>query len=242
MSAVPQSPSYTTRQGGSYTRTRVVRDPATGDPRDLTGFTATFHLYPIANGQIAKPAALLRDTVNTKVAIAADDGEVTDVIDSDDSEALAATDYWAELFITSAGGDREFVEGGRWRHDPSGLGTATIVSPPPPTAGAGFVSVAPDAGDLDDWDPGSAKNLSVDTSDGDVTITGVLPTTSPTGELTIVNAGPNDITLAHQDAGSAAANRLLCVGGADLVLGPNDAAVLMYDVTGSLNRHRAFAA
>lgn len=240
MSAVPPSATYSSRQGGAYTRTRVIVDRDTGLPRDLTGFTATFHLYPLANGQIAKPAALLRDTTNTKVAIDTGTSALTDALTPDDSLALAATDYWAELFLTSAGGNREFYEGGRWSHAESGLGTATVVSPPPPTSGAGFVAVTVAAGTVNNWDPGSAKYLLVDTTAGAASLTGVLPTASPTGELTVVNAGPNDITLAHQDAGSAAANRLLCVGGSDLVLGPDDAAVLLYDAVSG--RHRAYAA
>lgn len=47
----------------------------------------------------------------------------------------------------------------------------------------------------------------------------------------IYNVGSNNITLKHQDTNSTAANRLLSVTGADIVLGADEAAEIWYDAT-----------
>lgn len=47
----------------------------------------------------------------------------------------------------------------------------------------------------------------------------------------IVNVGSTNLTLAHQSASSAAGNRFLAETGADVVLGANDAADVLYDAT-----------
>jgi hypothetical protein len=57
--------------------------------------------------------------------------------------------------------------------------------------------------------------------------------------IAIVNAGSNNILLRNEDAGSAAANRF-ALGGADLLLTPNEGAALWYDATSS--RWRLLAA
>lgn len=46
-----------------------------------------------------------------------------------------------------------------------------------------------------------------------------------------VNVGANNVVLQHQNAGSAAANRIISPTGADLTLGPDEAALLWYDDT-----------
>src|ERR1051326_1672605 len=54
----------------------------------------------------------------------------------------------------------------------------------------------------------------------------------------IVNVGANSITLKHQDTGSSAGNRFLCSTGADVILGPDQAADVIYD--GNTLRWRVF--
>lgn len=61
-------------------------------------------------------------------------------------------------------------------------------------------------------------------------ITGVVAESSGARRL-FVNVGSFDITLTTEDAGSAAANRLLCQGGGDIVLPPGFAADAWYDTT-----------
>lgn len=50
--------------------------------------------------------------------------------------------------------------------------------------------------------------------------------------LILVNDGGFNITLKHQDAGSAAENRFKFGAGVDIILGPDDALILIYDSTG----------
>ena len=66
-------------------------------------------------------------------------------------------------------------------------------------------------------------------------LTGVAP---PSGGvhtdgriLRIVNTGTANLTLVHNSASSATANRFFNVAGANLVIAPNDYAELMYDAT-----------
>jgi hypothetical protein len=69
---------------------------------------------------------------------------------------------------------------------------------------------------------------------GSQTITGfAAPTSSDNGDFHIVNidAGSDELTLAHESTSSTAANRILCPGGTNLVLGPGESAHLVYDET-----------
>lgn len=47
----------------------------------------------------------------------------------------------------------------------------------------------------------------------------------------VVNVGANDVVLGHEDAGSAAANRIISNTGANLTLNPDESALLWYDDT-----------
>jgi hypothetical protein len=47
----------------------------------------------------------------------------------------------------------------------------------------------------------------------------------------LINVGANDIVLANQDIGSAAANRIITGTGADVTLAPNDSIFAWYDDT-----------
>jgi hypothetical protein len=67
-------------------------------------------------------------------------------------------------------------------------------------------------------------------SDAARDITGIVSVAVP-HSLRIWNVGGFNITLKHQNAGSAAANRFLCTGAADVVLAPDECADLAYDPT-----------
>lgn len=87
-------------------------------------------------------------------------------------------------------------------------------------------------GDEDDYSPtgwDSATHAEVDTDGSDYDITGfVAPTGSGAKRRTLVNSdATQSITLKHEDASSAAANRII-TGGTDLVLGPQDIVTLVY--------------
>jgi hypothetical protein len=67
-------------------------------------------------------------------------------------------------------------------------------------------------------------------SSGNTDITGINSSGAADGRLVIiVNVGTNTITLKHQDAGSAAANRFDLPGGGDVILGPRGSATIIYD-------------
>jgi hypothetical protein len=80
-----------------------------------------------------------------------------------------------------------------------------------------------------DYNPANAGVLRLD-ADAARSITGMVAATSGTQRL-LVNVGANAITLEHQDAGSAEANRFLCASGADIVLAANEMALAWYDAT-----------
>jgi hypothetical protein len=68
-------------------------------------------------------------------------------------------------------------------------------------------------------------------------LTGLVAAASGTTRL-LVNVGAFNLVLKHQVT-STAANRFLCQGAADIVLGPDDAADVWYD--GTTQRWRAYA-
>jgi len=85
------------------------------------------------------------------------------------------------------------------------------------------------AGNNNDYDPGVADTLRLSGSGGGSTVTGISAG-SGSRRLRIINLGAVAITLAHQDATSAAANRLVSPTGASVVLaGVDDVADLEYD-------------
>ena len=69
-------------------------------------------------------------------------------------------------------------------------------------------------------------------SDASRNITGFDASISRDGDtIWITNVGSNDIVLQHQNAGSAAANRIISPTGADLTLNADESALLWYDPT-----------
>lgn len=69
-------------------------------------------------------------------------------------------------------------------------------------------------------------------SDAARDITGFAATTSGDSRL-LVNVGTFAITLRHQSTSSTAANRIICVSSADVVVQPNGSVVIYYDGTDS---------
>lgn len=82
---------------------------------------------------------------------------------------------------------------------------------------------------------GEFHRLSTDASR---TLTG-LANVAPGRPVTITNVGGFDLVLAHQNAGSAAPNRIISPTAANYTLGPNESAILRYD--GSSQRWRIVA-
>lgn len=71
-------------------------------------------------------------------------------------------------------------------------------------------------------------------SNSNINITGLAPVSTVDGkELLLINVGSNVITFKHQDAGSSAANRIICTTGADIALSANEAVEAIYDSTTS---------
>lgn len=71
------------------------------------------------------------------------------------------------------------------------------------------------------------------------TLTGVVAPTEPgNGDrlLVIVNISANTLTIANQDANSAAANQFLTATGANLTLNQDDTATFIYDTATALWR------
>ena len=76
----------------------------------------------------------------------------------------------------------------------------------------------------------SARHVLRLSTDASRTLTG-LALTQDGDALWIVNIGSNDLILAHENASSSAANRIISSTGADLTLNANEAAFLWYDTT-----------
>ena len=69
---------------------------------------------------------------------------------------------------------------------------------------------------------------------GTSVITGIDAGSAQDGDtFKLVNVSANNVTLGHQDAGSAAANRIISPTGADYVLGADESAEVYYDATDS---------
>ncbi len=82
-------------------------------------------------------------------------------------------------------------------------------------------------GDQDNYDPLAAGVLRL-TSDAARTVTGVGRGRDGR-RLVVINVGGFNITIAHQNVGSAAANRVITGTAADVALTPDDYMVLYYD-------------
>lgn len=69
-------------------------------------------------------------------------------------------------------------------------------------------------------------------TDASRTITGIVPE-QDADLIVVVNVGSNDLVLAHENASSAAANRIISPTGANYTLGANESATLWHDATTS---------
>lgn len=99
-----------------------------------------------------------------------------------------------------------------------------------------YATPASFAAQQDDYDPGDAHVYRLEATGGTQDVTGFAPTGGSTSNgrgrrITVWNIGSEDIRLMHQNAGSAAANRILVSGGSDITLAPNERADLDYDPT-----------
>jgi hypothetical protein len=84
--------------------------------------------------------------------------------------------------------------------------------------------------DQNDYAPG-AKSLAWLSTDATRSITGFDASNPASGKvLIVVNVGSFDFILEHEHAGSSAANRITCESGADITIGPNEVALLLYDL------------
>ena len=87
--------------------------------------------------------------------------------------------------------------------------------------------------DVNDYAPATGNSMRQVwrlTSDASRTITGIAIQRDNDTQW-IVNGGANDIVLAHQNAGSAAANRIITHTGANVTLNADESALLWYDDT-----------
>jgi len=99
--------------------------------------------------------------------------------------------------------------------------------------GGGNIITAAITSDQNDWNPTGLSTASIIrvSSDASRTITGFLSTSfaSPFDRKLLVNTGSNPIVLAHENAGSAAIDRIIVPGAVNLTLQPNESAELWYD-------------
>jgi len=101
----------------------------------------------------------------------------------------------------------------------------------------GFMSPPQITADQNNYSVGQAQLWRLST-DALRTITGLADGGAGATRM-IVNVGANTLRLGHQNAGSLAANRIICPGGVNLDLGPDGTATLIYDNT--TDRWRVFA-
>lgn len=92
--------------------------------------------------------------------------------------------------------------------------------------------------DQNNYDPGSYAYLQRWSSDASRNVTGYARSPKDGETHLIVNVGAQNIVLKHEDAGSTDVNRFLSSTGADITLGPNQAAESIYD--GTTQRRRVF--
>jgi hypothetical protein len=85
--------------------------------------------------------------------------------------------------------------------------------------------------DQNDYNPGNTAFLRLST-DAARTITGISGGRDGR-QLWVVNVGAQDLLLAHQNAGSAAANRIITYTAGSVTLNANESCLLIYDATDS---------
>lgn len=127
------------------------------------------------------------------------------------------------------------ASGSGWQVDnqlrwvPASSGSYTIASTP--------ISPAQLTGNVNNYNPSGNGRFYRLSSDASRNITGFAFTSVVTGqEFQLVNVGSFNIVLQHENASSTAANRLICTGGADITLTPNEEAICWYD--GTTQRYR----
>ena len=86
------------------------------------------------------------------------------------------------------------------------------------------------AGNNNGYDPGIADTLRLTADAGGSTITGITQT-SPGRRLRLVHVGGGALTIAHENAGSTATERIRSPTGGNVVLAVDDAIELEYDST-----------
>lgn len=99
---------------------------------------------------------------------------------------------------------------------------------------ASSVAVTPSAlgADQNDYNPGVGRRYRLSTTGGATrTVTGLSIGQADGQEFSVVNLGPNNVVLAHQNAGSSAANRFICTGAANITLATDEEALVWYDAT-----------
>lgn len=96
------------------------------------------------------------------------------------------------------------------------------------------------AGTTNDWSPGFPSFQRISAA-GAATVTGMVAGTNGHWR-TMCNVGANAITLAHNNAGSAAANRILSPTGAGVTLTTDQCATLAYDTVSARWRIESHAA
>ena len=113
---------------------------------------------------------------------------------------------------------------GIWRMDGRPFGSVGTVAFPPELTGPAHDYIL---------DFASVYRMS---SNASQTITGLSVGQVSGLQFEIWNVGANPIVLVHQSALSTAANRMICVGAADITLSPNEIAIVRYD--GVVSRFR----
>jgi hypothetical protein len=81
-----------------------------------------------------------------------------------------------------------------------------------------------------DYNPGVARFYRLST-DASRTITGFSISQLDGEEFEVWNVGANNLVLAHQSVSSAAANRMICTGAANITLAADEVALVRYDAT-----------
>lgn len=95
-----------------------------------------------------------------------------------------------------------------------------------------IVSPSSVATDRNDWNATGfpAARVIRATASAPINVSGIVPTFD-NRRLLLINVGSNNLTLTHESASSAAANRFLCPASTAVVLTPNASVELFYDAT-----------
>lgn len=145
--------------------------------------------------------------------------------------AKGGTGFGVPMFRVSGSGVVDF-----------GANALKVLAPYPTPGGTTTIAAAPRTPaqittDQNDYNPGTGwfYRLSTDASRA-LTGLGVGQVDGQAAE--VWNVGANNLVLAHQSASSAAANRFICTGAADITLAADEVALLRYDAAASRWRVR----